>query len=196
MSHGERPHPDSARIAELVRGVLALAEPWEGTGFRTCAPRWATPEHLFSGEGARRTGGRWNPPGMLAVYASDVPEHSLAEALASSRRAGIRDERLLPQVNGWGAIRLQVLLDLTDVRVRDEIGWTRRRMLALDWASASSRGEETATQAFGRIAAESGIEGLRVPSAAVARASALVLFPDRLRRGSFLLPYRTAPRRR
>lgn len=38
-------------------------------GFRLVAPRWA--DGAFSGEGARRFGGRWNSPGRPVVYLAE-----------------------------------------------------------------------------------------------------------------------------
>lgn len=39
----------------------------------------------LSGEGARRTGGRWNPKGLAAVYTADHPALCLAEYLVHLR---------------------------------------------------------------------------------------------------------------
>lgn len=41
-------------------------------GWRIAAPEFAqTPEDMLAGEGARLYGGRWNSPGMAAVYLGD-----------------------------------------------------------------------------------------------------------------------------
>lgn len=37
--------------------------------WRLCKSRWA--QSAFSGEGARRVGGRWNPKGVAVVYAAE-----------------------------------------------------------------------------------------------------------------------------
>lgn len=43
----------------------------------------------LSGEGARRLGGRWNPPGVAVVYASSSLALALLELMANARRGRI-----------------------------------------------------------------------------------------------------------
>lgn len=47
--------------------------------WRLCEERWA--DSAFSGEGARRLGGRWNSPGTAVVYASGSQALALLEQL-------------------------------------------------------------------------------------------------------------------
>jgi hypothetical protein len=61
---------------------------------------------------------------------------------------------------------------------------TENELIATDWISIQDAGEEALTQAIGRIAWEVRLEGLLVPSARVAGAGNLVLFPGRRRKGS------------
>lgn len=50
------------------------------TAFRLCARNYA--DRAFSGEGARRWGGRWNPPGIPVIYASGTLSLACLEFLA------------------------------------------------------------------------------------------------------------------
>lgn len=51
---------------------------YNGTVYRGYNPRWVLdPE---SGEGARRFGGRYNPPGMPCLYTSQTPKTAWLEA--------------------------------------------------------------------------------------------------------------------
>jgi RES domain-containing protein len=50
---------------------------FSGRSFRVVPPRWA--HAPLSGEGARRHGGRFNPPGMAAFYSALDPHTAYAE---------------------------------------------------------------------------------------------------------------------
>jgi RES domain-containing protein len=52
------------------------------TGYRSATPQYAREPDLLTGEGSRLHGGRWNPPGIAAVYASFAPETAMEEMLA------------------------------------------------------------------------------------------------------------------
>lgn len=66
--------------------------------FRSVTPRYASSHDLLSGYGARKHGGRWNPPGFFpAIYASLAPETALAEA-ESSNEAGTSLENVHEKV--------------------------------------------------------------------------------------------------
>lgn len=47
--------------------------------WRLCKRRYAA--SAFDGEGARRAGGRWNPPGVAVIYASETISLAALEAL-------------------------------------------------------------------------------------------------------------------
>lgn len=53
------------------------ATPLDGRFWRIVSPRWA--HAPLSGEGAARHGGRWNPPGVKALYLSLEIETAFAE---------------------------------------------------------------------------------------------------------------------
>lgn len=56
---------------------MAAAKPFSGRTFRVVPPRWA--HDPLSGEGARRHGGRFNPPGTAAFYSALDPHTAYAE---------------------------------------------------------------------------------------------------------------------
>ena len=47
--------------------------PWSGVIFRSVSPRYARPSDILSGQGAYQAGGRWNAPGVYAIYGSLEP---------------------------------------------------------------------------------------------------------------------------
>lgn len=174
-------HPRSSELAEGLRRLASRANAWRGLFYRTSSPRWASSGDLVSGEGSRRFGGRWNPPGIRTVYGSSSPELSLSEALAATRTLGIPDERVLPRVTVAGHARLASVLRL-DARVRRSLHLSRGELLEPDWRAGAS---ELPSQALGRLAHALGFEGLLVPSAA-GPGDNLVVFPDNLRARSRL----------
>jgi RES domain-containing protein len=85
-------------------------QPWAGTLFRFQTVDFPTPEDVVSDLGAGRRGGRWNPPGIPAVYGSTTEEIALEECKANDRYAGIvnRSPRLRVAVE----VRLGRILNL------------------------------------------------------------------------------------
>jgi len=148
--------------------------------YRSATPRYAGSADVTSGFGARKHGGRWNPPGpFAAVYGSSSPETALAESLANFRYYGIPVADALPRSILALSVRLDRMLDLTDPKVRSPLRVTRRAMRQERWREAQDRGEEALTQAIGRAAFDAGFDGLRAPSAADAAGWNLVVFPLR-----------------
>jgi hypothetical protein len=47
--------------------------PWSGVIFRSISPRYARTSDILSGQGAYQAGGRWNAPGIYAIYGSLEP---------------------------------------------------------------------------------------------------------------------------
>lgn len=58
--------------------------------WRLVRPAFGTAEAAFSGEGARRYGGRWNAPGRRIVYASEHLSLAALETLAHAERSRFR----------------------------------------------------------------------------------------------------------
>ena len=136
---------------------------------------------IISGEGARVHGARWNPIGSFrTVYLSDTPETALEEYLARARRMKWPDYRSLPMVMAGVEVNVRRILDLRVPEVAEVI----EPLLKAErqhWRSIQSR-REAVSQAIGRAAKESGLQGLLAPSQQVKGGLNLVLFPDKFGR--------------
>jgi RES domain-containing protein len=175
-------HPDSDRLAQGIARCIPLAGSWAGEAFRATALAFATRRDLASGDGARKHGGRWNPKGgFRTFYGALSAEAALMELLEGRRRKGLPDIQALPVALAGFHVSLQQVLDITDGVVRRQLGVSLRRMITEPWEQLQRGGREALTQAIGRLAQATGLEGLLVPSA-VARTKHrnLVVFPDRL----------------
>ena len=65
-------HDQSRKFAQVLKKFPAdLEVSWKRPVYRCVDPGWARPEHLISGEGSRKNGSRWMPPGQeRVVYGS------------------------------------------------------------------------------------------------------------------------------
>jgi RES domain-containing protein len=176
-----KPHEEFERLAASVRRAVSESGPWEGILYRSTSTAYARSKDLLDGEGSKRVGGRWNPPGLFtAVYGSLSPEAAMAETLEHARYYDIQPWRLMRRVFCALEVRLARTLDLTRGDVRHRIRVSHERMIREDWRQRMSRGEEALTQAIGRAAFEAGLEALVVPSAALRRGRNLLVFPQNL----------------
>ena len=125
----------------------------------------------LSGEGARLTGGRWNPPGSFAVLylALDVPT-TVNELRRSAARQGLVPADFLPRELYTYELRLQHVIDL---RID-----THARAVGLQEGWLSDE-DATACQAVGEAAHHVGFEALLAPSAA-GPGEVLAVFLDRM----------------
>lgn len=170
-----QPNP---RLAEF-RGLLAAhpewLRPWAGTLFRFQTIDFPTPRETLSGDGARERGGRWNPPGLAAVYGSTSDDVALEECKANDRYYGVptKSPRLLIAIEA----QLSGVLDLTSPAIRRTLHVTLDELAAEDWRKLLQAGRESSAQALGRTAAEAGASGLLVRSAAVRHGVNVVVFP-------------------
>jgi len=88
--------------------------------FRIVQAHWTA--SAMSGEGARRWGGRWNPPGMAAVYLAESRALAALEILVHAQREAIHLE--------WNVI---------EVAVSDElVTMTHPAELPADWQALPS----------------------------------------------------------
>ncbi|HEY6146394.1 MAG TPA: RES domain-containing protein, partial [Thermoanaerobaculia bacterium] len=127
------PHPDYERLRRALTRSPRLARPFSGTAYRSTSPAYAGSKDLVSGEGVRRHGARWNPPGLAAVYASLLPETAVAEALAQFRRAGIPEFAAMPRVLVALEVSLARVLPLTSGSVRRRLRVSGRRLVNEKW---------------------------------------------------------------
>ena len=120
-------------------------------------------EWIDSDEGAKRRGGRYNPPDEFgALYLSANPEGCLAE-LAT------RTDTPPNLCEGTIEVRLDRVCDLTDQATREILGVALTDLTGPDW---------TLTQQLGSAIRDAGFQGIRVPSAVGPHIN-LVVFRDR-----------------
>ena len=182
-----KPHPDYAEILAAMKSLFPHAKPMVGVWYRCVETSFAN--QIASGEGARLHGGRWNPLGSFrAVYLSDSPETALQEYLARARRMKWPDYKSLPMVMAGIGVEASRVLDLKNPTVAKAF----ERFLKAEkvhWRSIQSR-REAASQAVGRAARATGIQGLVALSQQVPGGKNIVLFPDQFGRRDRL----TAPK--
>jgi RES domain-containing protein len=160
--------------------------PWEGVIYRSVSPRYSSHAAIISGEGAARTGGRWNPPATKAVYGSLTPETAMAEALRHHRYYGIPITDVMPRLFVAIEVSVRRSMDLTDPALRAKLGLILEENLDEDWRREVQMMREPMSQAIGRAAFAAGIEVLLVPSSADRAGANVVVFPDLLSPGSRL----------
>jgi RES domain-containing protein len=176
--------PPLDQLKMRLTGLLAAAVPFNGILYRSSTPKYAIERDLLTGMGSKRDGGRWNPIGVLVVYASLTPETAMAETLAHNRYFRIPVEDAMPRTFVAIKARLQVILDLRVGHVRQRLQVSLDRILTVDWRKEMLANREPITQALGRAAYAVGWEGLIVPSAADPEGNYLLVFPENLRGGS------------
>lgn len=168
-------HPRFAEVRMELGAHNEWFTPWSGTLFRFQATDYPTPSDVLSGEGARRFGGRWNPPGLATLYGSTTDMTALEECKANDRYYGVQTKgpRLLVAIE----VELNRVLDLTKPEVRRGLGLTLTELTAEDWRKLLDAGRESLTQALGRAVAAVGASGLLARSAVVKRGVNGVVFP-------------------
>lgn len=170
-----QPHRRFAELRRLLHGHPDWFGPWAGTVFRFQTVAYPAPRDVLSGEGARQHGGRWNPPGLSALYGSTKDATALQECKANDRYYGVvtKGPRLLVAIEA----RLDRVLDLTKPGMRRKLGVTLAGLASEDWRMQLAAGRESVTQAVGRAVVASGGSGLLVCSSAVPRGVNVVMFP-------------------
>lgn len=127
--------------------------PFRGVAYRHQAVRYDP----RSGEGARRRGGRYNPPGSFPVlYLCTTRDCAVAEFRREGERQGIGLAALLPRALYRYEISLDDVLDLTDKDVLSALDIERDDLLGRDWRP---------TQELGAMAHHLGCQGFVAPSA-------------------------------
>ena len=169
------PHPRFAELRDTLSAHPDWLKPWSGTFYRFQTLDFPAPENVLGGQGARQHGGRWNPPGISALYGSTADHTALEESKANDRYYGIetKSPRLLVAVEA----RLAGVIDLTSSPIRRALGIILEEMAAEDWRKLLQAGKESTSQALGRAAAATGASGLLVRSAAIPRGINVVVFP-------------------
>jgi RES domain-containing protein len=178
--------PTPSQIQVRVSGLKPLGTRVATVLYRSSTPRYATEDDLLTGIGSQRCGGRWNPVGLAAVYASLTPETALAETLAHHRYYNLPLEQAMPRTFVAIEARLRLVLDLGNGQVRQRLRLSLASLLAVDWRRDMAEGRIPLTQVVGWAADLSGFEGVLVPSSADPTGVNLLVFPRKLRPGSRL----------
>ena len=159
-----------------------------GTFFRSIDLRYlATP---LSAVGSIRTGGRYNAKGAFeALYIADTQETTLHETNAVFNFNGkIVAKKQPPRVILSIDVTLQYVIDLRDPKVQEKLKITMSDLRA-PWLLAQEEGRYIVTQDIGDVARACHVEALLYPSATLDGATNLVIFTDRLRKGSIIELY-------
>ena len=126
---------------------------WTGQAYRGHNPEWAFAP--TSGDGARQHGGRFNPPGVPALYTATSPETAWLEA-----QQGYANTQPLT-VCAYEVV-CQDILDLTKSSVRQEV------QIALDdlscaWEAIANAGQTPPSWRIASGLIELGVAGVLVP---------------------------------
>lgn len=167
-----------------IENCLPHAVRLKANGFRFAAVKYANEVDLISGDGASSNGGRWNRPGIRAIYVSLDPRTAVEESYQEFLKYGFKVKDIRPRVIAGVKLNVRHLLDLTDDKIRRALGFSLADLMDEDWHAIQSAGEESWTQAIGRGALRAGFEGLIAPSARIRKGNNVVIFPANLARAS------------
>lgn len=124
-----------------------------------------------SGDGARRLGGRFNPPHSFPVlYLCLTRPCVVAELTRQAERQGLNVDALLPRELFEISADLDKVLDLTDAATLDTIGIAPPDLV---------REDHRLTQEIGEAAHEHAFQAIRSPSATGVD-HVLAIFPEKL----------------
>ena len=124
-----------------------------------------------NGDGARRLGGRFNPPHSFPVlYLCLTRPCVLAELTRQAERQGLDVHALLPRELFEISTDLDKVLDLTDTSTLDALGIAPPDLI---------REDHRFTQEIGEAAHEHGFQAIRSPSATGVD-HVLAIFPEKL----------------
>jgi len=175
------PHPRYAEFRDWFGNQRARAAPIDDVYYRVAGPRHTTAEEIVSGIGARRVGGRWNPPDVMnVVYASCTPMTAMAESVEHFRYYSIPPWEGMPKVTVGIRVVAPVVLNLANPEIAADLPDSIDGLMAEDWRKVREQGDEATTMAMGRAAFEAGIQGLLVVSKPDPAGVNLLVFPENL----------------
>jgi RES domain-containing protein len=178
-THGLRAHIKQA-APQCLRN-------WDAPVYRAVDLKWAKPADLLSGKGAFSNGSRWMAPGLTCVFYAATTE---ALALKESRRniehfAIKRTARLGRKPRVVVEIHASIPAIVDFQKLCQAMPWPNvDEVLSENWEEINARHCETLAQACGRIFLDLGYVGLIAPSSRDRRGRNLIVFPQRIPRGS------------
>ena len=170
--------PEVLELFDDIEVMLPKAIAFDGVVVRSVGTKYANENDIFSGVGAAKVGGRWNPKGLVAVYGSLDIMTATREVYQNFIDAGFSLSSIQPRVTAGATVSLSRVLDLTKQATASRLGFDLKDLLEEDWLAIQNDGDESWTQAIGRGCAERGFEGLLVPSSCDPKNKNLVVFPD------------------
>lgn len=152
---------------------------WSGVVFRSVSPRYARPTDIVTGYGSYRAGGRWNAPGIYAIYGSIEPGLAADESFNFLlQHFGWQKRDIPPRMVVGIRVSLQAVLDLTNpASVLHQLNL--EELLSEDWRKMNGGQKESRSQALGRAVAGLG-EGILAPSR-IRTGKNLVIYPRSLK---------------
>jgi RES domain-containing protein len=182
-----REYPHSEQVNSWITGQLPQVRALNGEFYRVAGPRYTTAKDIVSGVGAMISGGRWNPPEIMrAVYLSRHPRTAILEATARLKYHNIPFWKGMPSINVGVQFSLHSVCDLVKAEKQNPLPQSLILMMTEDWHASNDAGQESVTQALGRLACEAGIQGLLVPSKQDSRGMNIVIFPELLTKDCLL----------
>jgi RES domain-containing protein len=165
-------------LAKRIESLSAIA--FVGNGFRSTSIRYANGADLLSGKGSMIHGGRWNPPGVRAIYFALDPLTAVQESFAVAESFGFALKHLTPRVLVCVQLALKPVVDLSNPAVRNTLKLTKQSLIQDDWLFSQHKGLISPTQQIGKVLLEASLEGMIVPSAAAPKRRNIVVFPENL----------------
>ena len=156
-----------------------IFEPWSGVIFRSVSPQYARPNDILSGHGAYQAGGRWNAPGIYAIYGSLEPGLAADESFNFLlRHFGWQSRDVPPRMLVGIRVSLRAVLDLTNLKgVLTPLDL--EHLLLEDWRKTNGERKESRSQALGRAVTDLA-EGILMPSH-IRNGRNLVIYPRSLK---------------
>jgi RES domain-containing protein len=174
---------ESSLFYNDFRVVLSQNEevfgPWSGVIFRSVSPRYAQPHDILSGHGSYKSGGRWNAPGIYAIYGSLEPGLAADESFNFlMQHFGWQNRDVPPRMLVGIRASLRAVLDFTkspNILPHSEL----EELLREDWRRRNGEKKESRSQALGRAVADLA-EGILAPSR-LRNGKNLIVFPRSLK---------------
>ncbi len=173
------PHPRFKLFETWIAKQAKSAARVEGEFYRVAGPRHTSAKEIIEGVGAFRSGGRWNPPGLMnTVYLSAQPETAMYEANENHRSLGMPLWKVMPKVTVAVRVIADAILDLTEKAIA--LPEPMATLMAEDWNAIMDGFGEATAQAMGRAAFSAGLQGLIVPSKPDPTGTNMLIFPRNL----------------